>query len=326
MAKKKKKKKQSLVNWRFVIIASLILSVAAIITMADYLSLPSFIPTWDEVGDTLDDITQNIADNYDIPELKNDKELKVHYIDVGQGDSILIQYDGKNALIDSGDTGAANEVIGYLNATAVSRIDVLIISHPDSDHIGSMSKIIDNYDIGAVYMPPLSVDLVPTTNVYINMLTSIAQKGLKIELKEAGDTIKFGDLKFNCVAPQGDFASLNNSSIAFKLTFGETSFLFTGDMEKASEKSTMIKHYDVSADVLKVAHHGGDSSTIEAFLEAVSPKIAVISVGEGNKYGHPDLSVLEALIEKGVDIYRTDLEGDIVIVSDGKQLEVITQK
>lgn len=326
MANKKKKKKQSLVNWRFVIIASVILSVAAIITMADFLSLPSFVPTWDEVGDTLEDIKQDIADNYDIPALKNDKELKIHYIDVGQGDCILIQYDGKNALIDSGDTGAAKKVITYLNEASVAEIDTLIITHPDADHIGSMSKIIDNYDIGSVYMPPLGIDLVPTTNMYINMLTSIAQKGLKIELKEAGDTIKFGDLQFKCIAPQGDFASLNNSSIGFKLVYGETSFLFTGDMEKASEKSTMLKHYDVSADVLKVAHHGSDSSTIEAFLEAVSPKIAVISVGEKNRYDHPDPSVLEALSQKGVTVYRTDHDGDVVIVSDGKQIEVTTEK
>ncbi len=326
MANKKKKKKQSLVNWRFVIISSIILSVAAIITMADFLSLPSFVPTWDEVGDTLEDIKQDIADNYDIPELKNDKELKIHYINVGQGDCILIQYDGKNALIDSGDAGAAKKVITYLNEASVAEIDTLVITHPDADHIGSMSKIIDNYDIGSVYMPPLGIDLVPTTNAYINMLTSIAQKGLKIELKEAGDTIKFGDLRFNCVAPQGDFASLNNSSIAFKLVYGETSFLFTGDMEKESEKSTMIKHYDVSADVLKVAHHGSDSSTTEVFLEAVSPKIAVISVGKDNRYKHPDESVLQALNEKGVKVYRTDLEGDIVIISDGKQLDVTTQK
>ena len=326
MANNKKKKKKSLINWRFVIIMSIILSVSAIITMADFLSLPSFIPTWSDVGDTLNDIKDEIAGNYDIPALKNDKELKVHYIDVGQGDSILIQYDGKNCLVDAGDTHATDEVITYLNSQSVSKIDLLIISHPDADHIGSMSKVIDNFDIGDVYMPPLSEDLTPTTNVYTNMLLSMSRKGLKVDLAEAGDTIKFGDLSFKCVAPQGEFASKNNSSIAFKLEYGETSFLFTGDMEKESERSTLQRKYDVSADVLKVAHHGSASSTTSEFLEAVSPRIAVISVGEDNKYKHPSEEVLEALNQKGVNVYRTDLDGDIVIISDGRELEVTTKK
>ena len=326
MANKKKKKKKGSINWRFVITMSLILSIASIITMADYLSFPSFIPTWEDVGNTLDDIKDNLADDYGIPSLKNDKELTVHYVDVGQGDSILIQYDGKNALVDSGDVSATDEIISYLNGHSVSRIDLLIVSHPDSDHIGAMSKIVDNFDIGDIYMPPLSDELTPTTNVYTNLLLAISRKGLKISLAEAGDTIKFGDLIFNCVAPQGEFASTNNSSIAFKLEYGETSFLFTGDMEKESERSTLQKKYDVSADVLKVAHHGSDSSTIEAFLEAVSPKYAIISVGKDNKYKHPSEEVVEALNQKGITVYRTDLDGDIVIVSDGKELAITTQK
>ena len=326
MANKKKKKKKGSINWRFVITMSLILSIASIITMADYLSFPSFIPTWEDVGNTLDDIKDNLADDYGIPSLKNDKELTVHYVDVGQGDSILIQYDGKNALVDSGDVSATDEIISYLNGHSVSRIDLLIVSHPDSDHIGAMNKIVDNFDIGDIYMPPLSDELTPTTNVYTNLLLAISRKGLKISMAEAGDTIKFGDLTFNCVAPQGEFASANNSSIAFKLEYGETSFLFTGDMEKESERSTLQKKYDVSADVLKVAHHGSDSSTIEAFLEAVSPKYAIISVGKDNKYKHPSEEVVEALNQKGITVYRTDLDGDIVIVSDGKELAITTQK
>ena len=320
--KKKKEKGKSFINWRFVIIMSLILSLASIITMADFLSLPSFIPTWKDVGNTLDNIKNDLAD-YGIPSLRNDKELAVHYIDVGQGDSILIQYDGKNALVD---VSATNDVISYLNGHSVSKIDLVIVSHPDTDHIGAMSKIIDNFDIGDIYMPPLSEDLTPTTNVYINMLLAISQKGIKISYANAGDTINFGDLTFNCVAPQGDFASANTSSIAFKLEYGETSFLFTGDMEKESERSTLQKKYDVSADVLKVAHHGSSTSTIEAFLDAVSPRIAVISVGEDNKYKHPGEDVIELLNLKGVEIYRTDLDGDIVIISDGKELSVSNQK
>lgn len=322
----RKKKKKSVVNWRFVVFASVILSVCAIITMADYFTLPSFIPTWDEVRQGADNLVQNVASNYDLPLPEDGNDLQVHYIDVGQGDSVLVQYDGKNALIDAGIASKADEVEDYLKNNAVEKIDVLIVSHPDADHIGAMSEIIDNFDIGEIYMSPIADDLVPTTKAYINMLTSISKKGLQITLKEAGGRIPFGSLEFLCIAPEGEFSSLNNSSLGLKLVHGKNSFLFTGDMEKASEKSTLQKGYDISATVLKVGHHGGSTSTTEAFLDAVSPEYAVISVGEGNTYGHPKQEVLDLLEQKGVKIYRTDVDGNVVIVSDGAKLTVKTQK
>lgn len=322
----KKKKKHSVVNWKFVVFASVILSVCAIITMADYFTLPSFIPTWDDVKQGADDLVQNVASNYDIPIIQDDKDLRVHYIDVGQGDSILIQYDGKNALIDAGIASEMQTVNKYLQDNAVEKIDVLIVSHPDADHIGGMSGIIDRYDIGEVYMPPISDDLVPTSKVYINMLTSISKKGLQITLKEAGDKIPFGSLEFLCVAPEGEFSSLNNSSLGLKLVHGENSFLFTGDMEKSSERATLQKGYDISATVLKVGHHGSSSSSTEAFLDAVKPKFAVISVGEKNRYNHPNDPTVNALEQRGIKIYRTDWDGNVVMVSDGVDLAITTQK
>ena len=324
--KKRKKKKHSVVNWKFVFVTSIILSICVIITMADYFTLPSFVPTWDDVKEGAEDLVQNVAGDYDIPIIQDEKELRVHYIDVGQGDSILIQYDGKNALIDAGISSKMQTVDEYLQNNAVEKIDVLIVSHPDSDHIGGMSGIIDRYDIGEIYMPPVSEDLVPTSKVYINMLTSISTKGLQITLKEAGDKIPFGNLEFICVAPEGEFSSLNNSSLCLRLVHGENSFLFTGDMEKSSERVTLQKGYDVSATVLKVGHHGASGSSTEAFLDAVSPEYAVISVGEGNRYDHPNESVLKALEERKIKIYRTDWNGNVVIVSDGVDLAITTQK
>lgn len=322
----KKKKKHSVVNWKFVVVASIILSICVIITMADYFTLPSFVPTWDEVKEGTENLVQNVASNYDIPIIQDDKDLRVHYIDVGQGDSILIQYDGKNALIDAGISSEMFTVSEYLQNNAVEKIDVLIVSHPDADHIGGMSGIIDRYDIGEIYMSPISDDLVPTSKVYINMLTSISKKGLQITLKKAGDKIPFGGLEFLCVAPEGEFSSLNNSSLGLKLVHGENSFLFTGDMEKSSEKATLQKGYDVSATVLKIAHHGSSSSSIGAFLDAVSPEYAVISVGDGNRYNHPNDPTLKALTERKIKIYRTDWDGNVVVVSDGVDLAITTQK
>ncbi len=322
----RKKKRKSVVNWGFVLVASIILSVCVIITMADHFTLPSFVPTWEDVKEGAESLVQDVASNYDIPILKDEKELRVHFIDVGQGDSILVQYDGKNALIDAGISSEMQTVNEYLYNNSVEKIDVLITSHPDADHIGGMSGIIDRYDIGEIYMPPISEDLVPTTKAYINMLTSISKKGLQITLKEAGDKIPFGSLEFLCVAPEGEFASLNNSSLGLKLVHGEKSFLFTGDMEKASEKATLQKGYDISATVLKIGHHGSSSSSTKAFLDAVSPEYAVISVGDGNRYNHPNESTLEALKERGIKIYRTDWDGNVVVVSDGVDLTITTQK
>ncbi len=253
------------------------------------------------------------------------KTLKVHFIDVGQGDSILIELpSGQTALIDGGSASAADTVTSYLRASGVAKIDHLIASHPHEDHIGSLSSAIKEFSIGKIYMPRV----VHTTKTYENFLLTIKEKGLKVTPAKAGLNLDCGpEVKTVFVAPNSEpYESINDYSIVLKLTYGSTSFLFTGDAETVSEQEILAARTDVEADVLKVGHHGSNTSTSDPFLQAVSPEIAVISVGEGNSYGHPSPQVIAALTESNVEIYRTDLHGTFVITSDGQEITATTDK
>ncbi len=317
-----KKKNKVRIPWLFVLAAALVLSAAALITLREYFSLPSFIPSWKDVGEKVESLTEKISSDYDLPISGSAKTLSVHFVDVGQGDSILLQCGGKNALIDAGDKKASADLIAYLKNQGVERLDTVFITHPDADHIGGMAQVIDALEIGEVVMGEFPEELTPTTQTYTDLLLTIARKGTKMRLAKAGDRFTVGETQLQAVAPTAGFDSLNNCSLGLRAVYGETSFLFTGDMEKQSEKATILEGYDLQSDVLKVGHHGAKTSTSEEFLKAVSPRIAVISCGVDNRYGHPTSVVLERLEAVGAKVYRTDLAGTVVIVSDGKELEV----
>lgn len=249
-------------------------------------------------------------------------ELKVHYIDVGQADSILIQQNGKNMLIDAGNNADGDLVVDYLKKQGVSKLDYVIATHPHEDHIGGLDNVINTFNIGKIYMPQVN----STTQTYKDVITAITNKGLKITIPVAGDNISLGDAVATILAPNGtDYIDTNNYSIALKLKFGNNSFIFMGDAEDISEGEILEKQLDISADVLKVGHHGSSSSTTEEFLNAVNPKYAVISVGEGNSYGHPHKSVMDRLKSKGTKVYRTDESGTIVATSDGENITFNTK-
>lgn len=247
------------------------------------------------------------------------KHLIVEFIDVGQGDSILvISPDGKTMLIDAGDQGKFNVIDGRLKKYGVEKIDVLIATHPHADHIGSMKEVVETYPIGELYMP----EAISTSKVFEKLLLSVEKKGLGINIVGTGDSIDFSPyLQSRIVSPTKGATStnLNNASIVLHLLYGETSFLFTGDIEYSAEKA--IDNM-LTADVLKVAHHGSDSSTASSFLNSVSPSIAVISVGKENKYGHPNSAILERLKTVGATVLRTDQVGHVTIESDGINIKV----
>lgn len=250
----------------------------------------------------------------------NSDNFTVHYLDVGQGDSIFIELpDSQTMLIDAADKNYGEGIVEYINDCGYSQIDYLIATHPHADHIGSMSYVVDNMDITSIYMPKVST----TTKTYENLLTSIADKGLKIKSTTAGmNIVDENGLMAEAVAPVTiDENNLNNCSIVLKITYGSTSFLFTGDAEMEELESITS---DISADVLKVGHHGSDTSTNEEFLWSVNPSIAVISVGEDNDYGHPHKSTMNYLQDFGCEIYRTDEDNTITITSDGESLTVNT--
>ena len=250
------------------------------------------------------------------------EELKVHFLDVGQGDSIFIELPtNETILIDASIKDASDKIIKYLKEENVSKIDYVFATHPHSDHIGGMSAVIKAIDIGQIYMPKA----VTTTKTYENLLLTIKDKNLKIKTAKAGNTIiDTDDLKLVVLAPNQDsYESLNNYSIVLKLTYKEKSFLFTGDAETLSEKEITG---DVEADVLKVGHHGSRTSTSQAFLNKVNPSYAVISVGLNNDYKHPHQEVLDRLEKKNIKIYRTDQNGDIIFTTDGYNIDVKVEK
>jgi competence protein ComEC len=247
-------------------------------------------------------------------------QMEVHFINVGQGDSILVKlHNGQTMLIDA---GPDDSVVSYLNQQGIKKINYLVATHPHADHIGGMAAVIQTFDIEKVYMPRVT----HTTQTYENVLLAIKAKGLKITPARAGTAVFTQDgLNVNIVAPCGSsYDNLNNYSAVIKIQYGNTSFLLTGDAESESEQQMLSNGVNLKSDVLKVGHHGSNSSTIPSFLKAVSPKYAVISCGAGNQYGHPHQETLSKLANAGIETYRTDTNGTIIFVSDGKTLTVKT--
>lgn len=258
-----------------------------------------------------------------------DDEVAVYFIDVGQGDCELIRTKNCNILIDCGEEENADEVIGFIRYSGVERLDYVIATHPHSDHIGGMYRILESFDVGTVIIPKIPRDIAPNTLFYSKMLNTIKNRGINREYSAAGKIYTLGEnASLEIIAPLYDeYEELNNFSIVARLTHGANTFLFTGDAESLAELDILDNGIDVSADVLKVAHHGSAGANSKAYLEKVRPKIAVIGVGSDNSYGHPHKEVLKRLAQVGCDeIYTTAADGNVVIISDGASLRVRTEE
>lgn len=259
--------------------------------------------------------------------------LELFFFDVGQGDSTLVRFpleDGSvwNMLIDTGEYAFADGLTEALRALGTQRIDVLVNTHPHSDHMGSMARVIGEFEIGTFFMPVIPPEQVPTTAAYEATLRRLEEKEIAaIPLRE-GTAIPCPDqrLGISVLAPDpyAVWSGLNNYSGVIRLTWGERSFLLTGDAEKESEQVLLYSDQELSADLLKCGHHGSGSSTSLGFLEAVNPHIAVISCGRDNPYGHPHQQVLDALDSHSVKVYRTDQDRTIRVRCDGKEIQVET--
>ncbi|MCL2578486.1 MAG: MBL fold metallo-hydrolase [Oscillospiraceae bacterium] len=250
--------------------------------------------------------------------------IEVHFLDVGQGESVLIVAPEKNVLIDGGDNGRGPEVLGYLRGQGVERVDILIATHPHADHIGGLIEVVRELEIGEVILPELPDQLVPTTRTYTNFLMALLERELSITPARPGQMFALGDgATLTILGPIRGYSEVNDFSVVSRLEYGQVSFLFTGDIEVAAE-SDLAHAGGIRSSVLSVAHHGSRTSTTQSFLNAVAPNIAVISAGMDNRYGHPHRSTIERLEEMDVRILRTDLNGTIVLVTDGEALGIQT--
>lgn len=246
--------------------------------------------------------------------------LSVHVIDVGQGDSILIQApNGTTALIDGGyDNGQA---LAYLRDQEIQRIDLVIASHPHADHIGGLVEVLHALPVGAVW----TSGAMHTTGTFEQFLDTIAETKTPYYEAQRGDRIPFGTMEFAVLRSDPQASDLNDTSLVLKLTYGQVSFLFTGDAEAASEADLLqTAKDDLASTILKVGHHGSYTSSSPAFLAAVQPEIAIYSAGRHNSYGHPHAETLAALEAVGAQIYGTDRHGTVVVETDGQDYQIRT--
>ena len=246
--------------------------------------------------------------------------MSVTYLNVGQGDSELIQVNGINMLIDAGTNAGANDLVKDLKNRGIKTIDIAIATHPHEDHIGGMDEVLENFDVKSFYAPKVA----HTTKTYENMLKAVKNEGLKIQQIKEGTKIDLGkDTEVQVYSPvKSQYEELNNYSPVMKISYGQNSFMFTGDAESLVEKEILNENKDLKADVLKLGHHGSHSATSEEFVKAVNPSIAVVSCAKDNKYGHPHKETMSNLKKAGITVYETFRDGDITISSNGKKLDV----
>lgn len=243
-------------------------------------------------------------------------KMEVHYIDVGQGDATLVTCDGHAMLIDAGDYSKGTAIQNYLQKQKIKKLDYLILTHPDSDHIGGAPVIITKFEIGRVFISNYEKD----NKTYQKLIQALDNKRLKYTTPETGTQYALGTAKITILAPNDDYDNPNDASVALMLQNGKNKFLFTGDAGEDAEQDILETDIDLSADVYKAGHHGSSTSTSQDFFEAVSPSCAVISCGEDNSYGHPHAETLNTFRMNGVKVYRTDEDGTIIATSDGKEI------
>ncbi len=246
---------------------------------------------------------------------KTDK-MEVHFLDVGQGDSTLIVCGEHAMLIDAGDDSKGTQIQNYLQKQKIEKLDYLVLTHPDADHIGGAPVIIGKFEIEKVFVSNYEKD----NKTYQKLIQALDNKRLKYTTPKVGAQYSLGAATITILAPGKEYDNPNDASIALLVQNGDHTFLFTGDADEEAEQDILDSGMEVSADVYQVGHHGSKTSTSEDFLEAVNPVYAVISCAEGNEYGHPHAQTLNALRANGVKVYRTDEAGTIIASSDGKKL------
>ena len=273
-------------------------------------------------GDLFGKLSNNNSENKNIAV---EGILEVSYLDVGQGDSAYIRVNDFDILIDAGPKSDSDKLIEQLKAKNIDDFEIVIATHPHEDHIGGMVSVFEEYNVESFYMPSVT----HTTKTFENMVNAVAKEEIKIQTIKEGMKFDLGNgANIDVYSPiYESYEEFNDYSPIMKLTFGETELIFTGDAEAHAETEVVAKYpNDLKADVLKFGHHGSSTSSTDEFLQSVSPEYGIISCGEDNKYGHPHKETLDKITKYNIKSYRTDIQGQITLLSDGKNISIKTEK
>ena len=233
-------------------------------------------------------------------EQSNPDKMYVSFIDVGQGNCTLLRCGGKTILVDSGEVGAAQTVIGYIKNLNIDTLDCVLVTHPHSDHMGAMTKLLYEFKIKDFIMPEIPEKIIPTSRIYEKFLTAVSDNAENVIAAEPGETFSYGEMTVEIFAPLHDYDDLNDMSAVTRVSYGDTSVMFMGDASAKVEKDLLQKNVDYSATILNVGHHGSKTSSSEKWLKAVNPKYAVICCGLNNDYGHPHRAVTKRFESMGI--------------------------
>ncbi len=311
MRKLAKRKKRNDKGWTFnfkkdMLRACVVAAIAAAAYLLGKYGLPDSISGDDSSSDEVKALTADTS---------------VHFIDVGQGDATLVCSGESYMLIDTGDRDSDNTLITYLENEGIEKLDYLILTHLHSDHMGEAAEIVEQFEVDEIITTALPEDMIPTTQIYENLLDAMEAKDMTFHAA-ADESFTLGSCEVQTIAPTEEYSNLNNYSVIVKISHGDNSFLITGDCETQEEEEILAKGEDLSADVLKAAHHGSDTSSSSEWLTAVSPQYTVISCGVDNKYGHPDEETLIRIKKYSPKVYITADDGTVIFESDGEELSV----
>lgn len=257
--------------------------------------------------------------------LSEDSTFTIHFFNVGEGDSAIVECDGQYMLIDGGNPDNSSFLYSYLQKHRINYLDYIICTHAHTDHVGGLAGALNYAEVGVAFSPVTQYD----SKAFSSFVKYLDAQGNHITVPAPGDMFSLGQATVTILAPIDSslaIENINNSSIVLRIEYGDTSFLFTGDAEEAEELSIIEARSNIRSTLLKVGHHGSYTSSSEKFLKAVSPEYAIISVGENNEYGHPHEGPLERLTQYCSTIYRTDINGEIICTSDGHVLTFITER
>lgn len=274
------------------------------------------------VGKNLD-TPADISDTTTRSSAESSADFQVHFIDVGQGDCTLVMSGEEALLIDAGENGHETEVLNYLRSMNIDKLEYIIATHQHSDHIGGLPEVLEEFKTDNIIMPRLTEEQTPTNSTYTAFIKAVQASDAKVISAKPGSVYTLGDAEFEILGPvTNDCDDINSMSAVTKITYGETSFIVTGDAEKDEELEIVENGADLDCDVLRVGHHGSKTSSCKDFLDAVTPEICVISCGADNDYGHPHDVVVNRLENYTDEIYRTDICGSIVFTSNGTNLDI----